>query len=206
MRSSSSSSSSCAGPLGHVLGGEAELGQHPVAGGGGAEAVDADAVVGPAVPAERRRRPRRPAWARRAAGPRPDVRSACSAKRSQQGSERDLGVDALGGEQLGGRRRRRATSLPVPTSTRSGVLGGTEHVAAAVRPARRRCPRGPGGPGGRGSARWGRRARRRAARPRRSRWRRPGGSRAGRGWPAARRRARPAGGWGRPRRRRPSRG
>ena len=60
-----------------------------------------DGVVGPAVPAERWCRPRRPGWARRAAAPRPGGPRACSAKRSQHGSELTCARDALLGEQRG---------------------------------------------------------------------------------------------------------
>ena len=183
---------------------DAELVQDEFARRAGTEAVDADGRVGVALPPEggggldRQRRARRAAGSRRGTS-RPARRSDPSTASSPHGRRRHARPARRR------RRRTRSTSLPVPTSTTLGVSS-----ESVTMPAPRCDGRSVGGDPdvlaaqhqhGRSVV-----ARRRRPRPASSRCRRRGGSRGGRGSPAGWRGARPAGGSGRPRRHRPSRG
>ena len=200
------SARSCAGPLGDVLGGEAEL------------------APGPCCPG-RRRRSGRCVTESSAQRSQPNDDAGLDRERGDVGGEHvDLVVarparrraPSTASTRPGRRRpRRRArsaasththTSLPVPMSTRSGVVrSGPSSVsdvgAPGARRRCRRCPRARAGPGGSGT---------RAVGPSWSTAIAPGrGGLVGvgraddpqaRAWPAARPGARSAGGSGRPRR------
>ena len=90
-------------------------------------------VVGPAVPAERHAGLDRQRGDLRREDARPAPSSGCSSNSSQHGSDVDLGVDALGGEQLGGRDAT-CTSLPVADEHDVGIVG---RAAARRRPCAR---------------------------------------------------------------------
>ena len=178
---------------------DAELVEHEFARRARAEAVDADGSRRRSAPTRRWCRPRPTAPARRAAGSRARNASSCSAKRSQLGKltaraamprslQRCGGVDAhldlaAGADEDHLRARRSRVTMPAPRSTAepSVVTGMSWRLStSAVGPSwstasTQACDRLVA--------------------------RRPDGSPAGRGSPAAWRAARRAGGSGRPRRR-----
>ena len=172
-----------------------------------AEAVDRHRVVGPPVPAERRRGLDRERRARRAAAPTPGSRRPAPRRGPSTASTRRATATSSAASRSAASRHT-DTSLPVPIEHDVGLaVGVLQHVRAAWRRRRggRRCRRAPAPSGARARGRWRRRRRWRCGARPRSRWRRRVGSRAGTAWRAATRAARSAGASGRPRRARPSR-
>ena len=160
-------------PLDDVVDVDAELVEHDVARGAGAEAVDAD------------RSRRRIAPNRTSSPPRP---TAPGRRRGTASSRNDPSLQRRGGPSSAGSRpapstpsppscsaaaMARATSLPVATMT---IAPCRRRRARRHRHARRRSRRcTPGCPGATARGRSVRRGRRRPATRPRSRWRRPGG-------------------------------
>ena len=141
-------------PLGHLLGGEAEVLVQVRLGRGGAEGRHADrvAVLGdPAVPAKRRRRPRRDTRARTSAAA-PGRGSPRPARRSGRGTGAETTrVATPSASSRSAASVQMCTSEPVPIRIRSGSPcrsgAARRRRGRSRRPARRRASRsaGPGG-------------------------------------------------------------